>query len=148
MNILSLYNRFKNIPVGKNIFSKLVCFNAPYFSSIKPLVVELKPGLAKVKIKKRRAVQNHIKTVHAIAMCNMAELAGGLMTDVSIPKGCRWIPKGMKVEYLQKAKTDLTAIADGKDINWNEKGDVTVPVEVFDIDNQKVFHADITMYIS
>ena len=36
------------------------------------------------------------------AMCNMAELAGGLMTDVSIPQGSRWIPSGMTVKYLKK----------------------------------------------
>src|SRR3546814_8551637 len=41
-------------------------------------------------------------SVHAIALCNAAELAGGMMTEVSIPSGARWIPKGMTVEYLAK----------------------------------------------
>jgi len=56
-------------------------------------------------------VLNHIGTVHAIAMCNMAELAGGTMTEVTVPATHRWIPKGMTVEYLKKAETDLIAIA-------------------------------------
>ncbi|WP_269431109.1 DUF4442 domain-containing protein [Photobacterium gaetbulicola] len=41
---------------------------------------------------------NHLNAVHAIAMFNMAELAGGMMTDVSIPVNSRWIPVGMMVE--------------------------------------------------
>ena len=57
-----------------------------------------------VFMKKRRAVTNHLKTVHAIAMCNMAELAGGLMTEVSLPQGKRWIPSGMTVKYLKRLK--------------------------------------------
>lgn len=44
-------------------------------------------------------------------MCNMAELAGGTMTEVTVPSTHRWIPKGMTVEYLKKAETDLIAVA-------------------------------------
>ena len=29
------------------------------------------------------------------------------LTDVSIPTGARWIPKGMSVEYLAKAKGNV-----------------------------------------
>ena len=43
-------------------------------------------------------------------MCNMAELAAGTMTDVTVPGNYRWIPKGMTVEYLAKAETDLTVL--------------------------------------
>lgn len=63
---------------------------------------DLKPGYCAVSIKKHRAVLNHLGTVHAIAMCNMAELAGGTMTDATVPKTHRWIPKGMQVEYVKK----------------------------------------------
>lgn len=145
MKVLNIFNKLKTLPAGKTIFTKLVCFSAPYFSSIKPLVVELQPNYAKVLVKKRRRVTNHLKTVHAIAMCNMAELAGGLMTDVSIPKGARWIPAGMTVEYQKKAKTDLIAHARGDDIDWTQTGRVVVPVEVLDTNQQTVFTAKITM---
>jgi hypothetical protein len=58
-------------------------------------------------MKKRRSVQNHIQTVHAIAMCKAAELAGGTCLDVSLTSSMRWIPVGMEVQYLTMAKTDL-----------------------------------------
>ena len=147
MNTLAIYKRLSSIPLGKALFTKAVCAVAPYFSTIKPTMEVLEPGYAKVTIRNRRAVQNHLKTVHAIAMCNMAELAGGMMTDISIPKGGRWIPSGMTVKYVKKAKTDLTAIADGRSIDWNTEGDIVVPVKVTDTGGEVVFTADITMNV-
>jgi hypothetical protein len=52
----------------------------------------------------RKEVTNHLASVHAIALSNAAKLAGGMMIEISIPSGAKWIPKGMKVEYLAKAK--------------------------------------------
>lgn len=147
MNNLQLFNRLSKLPMGTYLFSKAVCFIAPYFSSIKPSIQTLKANECTVFIKKRRRVQNHIGTVHAIAMCNMAELAGGLMTDVSIPKGARWIPEGMTVKYIKKAKTHLTAKADGSQIDWSTSGGKEVPVSVRDINGDEVFSALITMNV-
>lgn len=147
MNTLEMFNKAKALPGGTWLFSRAISFKAPYFASINGHVTELEPNHCKATLKKRRAVENHLQTVHAIAMCNMAELTGGLVTEVSVPKGARWIPSGMTVQYLKKAKTDLTAIASGRGIDWNVNGSVIVPVEVFDDEGNKVFHADITMNI-
>lgn len=149
MNTLALWKRFSTLPAGKWIFSRLLCFKAPYFSSIRPYFNELRPEYAAVRISKRRAVQNHIGTVHAIAMCNMAELAGGSMTEVTVPPTHRWIPKGMTVEYLKKANTDLVAIAtpEGK-ADWTKAGEYLVKVEVQDKQAETVFRAIITMWVS
>ncbi len=144
---LKTYQRLSGLPFGRQIFTFIVCRVAPYFSSIKPQIRELKPGYAEVTIKKRRKVTNHINTVHAIAMCNMAELAGGMMTDVSVPVKSRWLPVGMTVEYLKKATTDLTAVAIGEGIEWGIEGDKKVPVEVTDTAGNLVFRAEITMNV-
>ena len=72
MSNQALFNKFKNLPFGTQLFSKAVCFIAPYFSSIKPHVKVVEAQKCVVNIKKRRAVTNHSGTVHAIAMCNMA----------------------------------------------------------------------------
>jgi acyl-coenzyme A thioesterase PaaI-like protein len=95
--ILSAYRTLSGKPGGKWLFSKLVCWKAPYFSSIAPRIETLEPGRCVATIKHRRAVTNHIGTVHAIALCNLAEFTGGLACDVSIPASMRWIPKGMTV---------------------------------------------------
>lgn len=146
---LALYRAFSRLPLGRMLFSRALCLKAPYFSSIRPQVTELRPGHSEVRMRKRRAVQNHIGTVHAIAMCNMAELAGGLMTDASIPATHRWIPKGMTVEYLKKAETDLRAIATAETTpDWSRAGEYPVKVEVQDARGETVFRARITMWVS
>ena len=133
--------------MGAEQFSKMVCQMAPYFSTIDPEFVELKPGYSEAKMKKVREVQNHIGTVHAIAMCNAAELVAGTLTDATIPTGFRWIPKGMSVQYLAKANTDLRAVATAEGVDLSEPGDKTIGVDIYDTEDTKVFHADITMYV-
>lgn len=149
MNTLNLWQRFCLIPGGKWMFSRLLCFKAPYFGSIRPRFEKLRPGYAEVRVAKRRSVLNHIGTVHAIAMCNMAELAGGTMTEVTVPTSHRWIPKGMTVDYLKKATTDLTAIATPEaNEDWSVAGEYRVKVVVRDKQAEPVFQAVITMWVS
>ena len=99
-------------------------------------------------MRKRRAVTNHIGTVHAIAMCNLAELAAGTMTEATIPPAMRWLPKGMAVEYLRKAESDVEAHARVGRIAEGPGRDVPVTVEVKDRAGEIVCRAVITMWVS
>ena len=145
---LKLWKRFGNSSAGRWLVSRIICFVAPYFRTIKPVFTVLQPGHTELVFKKRRAVQNHIKSVHAIAMCNAAELAGGTCLDVSLHGDFRWIPVGMEVKYLKIAKTDLKAVCKLDKYDWEEPQDVIMPVGVFDTAGDEVFHADIRMRIS
>lgn len=140
--MLQMFNQ-----AGPAQFSAMIGQFAPYFASIAPQVTELRPGYAEVTFAKRREVLNHIGTVHAIALCNAAELAAGTMTDASIAKGCRWIPRGMTVEYLAKADGDIRTVADGSALDWSRTGDIRVPVTAY-VGDKPVFRAEITMYVS
>lgn len=105
--------------------------------------------MAVVSMKNRRRVRNHIGTVHAIAMCNLCELAAGTMTDASVPAGMRWIPKGMQVEYLNKATTDLVATAQlPGPIIPGDAFELPVVTEVRDSAGVIVLKATITMWVS
>lgn len=108
---LALYRRFLGLPAGRWLFSRAVALRAPYFRSIKPSVSELEPGRCVVEFAHRWSVRNHIGTVHAIALCNAAELAAGLCAEASLPTTMRWIPKGMDVDYLAKARGRMRAVA-------------------------------------
>lgn len=146
---LGLFRRFGASAPGRWLVSRLVCLRAPYFASIAPRIERLEPGLCVVRIRDRRAVRNHIGTVHAIALCNMAELAGGLATDAAIPATLRWIPKGMSVRYLRKAAGPMTATARIEPIaDRAEARESHARVEVADTAGEVVFDADITMWIS
>lgn len=147
--VLKLWRVLSSKPGGRWTFTRAMCLKAPYFASIHPAFEALEPEFARVSMKKRRSVTNHIGTVHAIAMCNMAELAGGLMAEVTVPTSHRWIPKGMTVEYLAKAETDLVAEARPQaPLALAAPSDYIVDVEVRDTHDGIVFRAAITMWVS
>ncbi|GMV30835.1 MAG: hypothetical protein AMXMBFR59_29600 [Rhodanobacteraceae bacterium] len=146
---LQLFRRYGKSAFGRWVYSRLICWRAPYFASIAPTIELLEAGRCVVRIRQRRRVQNHIGTVHAIALCNMAELAGGLATDATIPDSMRWIPKGMSVRYLKKATGTMTATASVTAIaDATVAGELHAIVEVRDARNEVVFDADITMWVS
>ena len=146
--VLAGWQRLSGTAFGRWLFSRLVCLKAPYFASIRPVFDVLEPGRAVAHFRKRRAVCNHIGTVHAIAMANLCEFVAGTVTEVSIPGSMRWIPRGMQIAYLGKAETDVTAEATFPAIEEGRAQDVVVPVDVTDSDGRRVVHADITMYVS
>ena len=145
---LAAWRRLESKPLGKALFSRIVCFKAPYFGTISPRFEELRPGHARVSMRKRRKVTNHIGTVHAIAMCNLAELAAGTMTEVSIPASMRWLPKGMTVEYLKKASGGVQAVATLPEVAEGAGRDVPATVEMKDDAGELVCRATITMWVS
>lgn len=135
--------------VGLFALSRVIARSAPYFTTIRPRLTRFDPGHVQATMKKRRAVTNHLGTVHAIAMCNLAEFVGGTATDLACPDTMRWIPVGMSVQYLKLAKTHLTGTARIEDLSVMEQpGDVVVPVRVVDTDGVVVFSAQITMRVS
>lgn len=148
MNARKAYAAMIRWPGGRWLFSKIVCQTAPYFHSIRPLVLELGDHRCVIGVRKRRRVLNHIGTVHAIANCNAAELAMGLLMQACLPAHLRWIPKGMNVAYLKKADTDIRAVCDYPAILTAEPGDHRVPVRVLNARDEVVVEAEILVYVS
>ncbi|AOA73255.1 hotdog fold domain-containing protein [Stenotrophomonas rhizophila] len=148
--LLTLYRRMQRWPAGQWLFSRAVCFKAPYFASIAPRITMLEPGRCEGHIVHRRRVTNHIGTVHAIALCNLAELTAGLMVDASLPKGMRWIPKGMEVKYLAKATGTQHAVATPAQAIASAEAGYALPVnvQVRDTAGTVVFEARIDMWVS
>jgi acyl-coenzyme A thioesterase PaaI-like protein len=145
---LKLYERLATKPLGKWLFAEIVCHNAPYFGTIAPRFNELRPGFCQVSMRKRRGVLNHIGTVHALAVGNLCELAAGMVMEATLPADMRWIPRGMTIEYLGKAKSDVTASARLDKTEWSEGENVGVPVTAVDKEGTEVVRAVITMYVS
>ncbi|WP_028914607.1 hotdog fold domain-containing protein [Pseudoxanthomonas sp. J31] len=148
--LLRLYRRMQAWPAGQWLFSRAVCLKAPYFASIAPRITALEPGRCEGRIRHRRKVTNHIGTVHAIALCNLAELVAGLMTDASLPPSMRWIPRGMQVEYLKKAAGTIHAVAtlEAPLVAATTGYDLPVRVEARNSAGEAVFRARISMWVS
>tara|TARA_R110002020_G_scaffold159346_1_gene343097 strand:+ start:3264 stop:3752 length:489 start_codon:yes stop_codon:yes gene_type:complete len=145
--LLKLYHKTLSYPFGRALFSRMFAAKAPYFRSIKPTITDLQPNHCELTFKKRKAVQNHIGTVHAIALCNGLEMAMGALAEASIPKHLRWIPKGMTVNYTAKADSDIRIVASTDPQAW-KLGDLPVTVQGFRRDGTLVIDGVITIYIS
>jgi uncharacterized protein (TIGR00369 family) len=94
-----------------------------------------------VSIKNQRAMQNHIKGVHAAAMALLAETATGFVTVLNVPDDRIVLIKSLHVDYKKVAKGGLTATATLNDeqrqyIASNEKGELLVPIVVIDESGQ------------
>ena len=146
-DVLALYRRLSRIPGGKHVFSRMLRYRVPYFSSIRPFISALDEGYCKVEMADRRSVHNHLGTIHAIAMCNLCELTMGLGVESVMPRHLRWIAKGMEVHYLKKAHGRLTGEV-RVDSKMLKPGDVRVPVSVRDTSGDEVTRAAIIINIS
>lgn len=95
-------------------------------------------------------MHNPLGSYHATASCNMAELAGGMMTDATVPSSRRWIPAGMTVEYKAKATTAVTSVArlDSIPAFTADPTELVVPVHILHAHNNVFVTATITMHVS
>jgi len=145
--VLELYEKALRWPFGRRLFSAYGARQAPYFSTVSPLITQLEPNRCEILIKQRKRVQNHIGTVHVIAIANGLEMAMGFMAEGSIPPHLRWIPKGMQLEYPAKADSDIRCVATVPADGW-QPGDLIVTVEAFDTTGTAVVTGTIKLWIT
>lgn len=141
-------------PFGTRLFSAFAAFKAPYFLTVLPHIKEMRPGYCQVTAPKWWLVNNHIGTFHAIAACNLAECAMGMLAEASIPSTHRWLPKGMESKYLKKTTGRLTATAtadlpDFSKITRETGGqDVTVKIHFEDSAGVESTYVEINIWVT
>ena len=114
--ILSAWENLRKVPGGKLLFSLYLGRKVPYTGTIHARVDELSPGHCTVRMSDRRGLRNHLRSVHAIALANLGELATGLAVMAALPPSARGIPVEIKVEFLKKARGEIVG-----------KGNCTIP---------------------
>ena len=136
-----MWNLLSGMPGGKRVFSRLLGRLAPYSGTIHATVTVLRAGYAELQMQDRRAVRNHLDCVHAIALANLAELAGNVALMYSLPDDARFIVSGMDIEYTKKARGTITAIGEPPVPRSAARAQYDVPVTLRDAGGDQVARA-------
>ncbi len=123
--LLALWDRLGRIPGGRRLFGMLLGRTVPYSGTTKPRVIALEPGRAVISMRDRRAVRNHLGSIHAVALANVGELASGLAMTAALAPSVRAIVTRLDITYHKKARGTLTA--EGR---ASPPSTITEPVEV------------------
>jgi acyl-coenzyme A thioesterase PaaI-like protein len=107
--LLKAWRTLSPLPGGRWMFTQLIKWMIPYTGSVSPRVETLEPGFARISITQRRRLEQHLGSIHAIALMNVAEFASGAAMTTALPAGYRGIVTKMSIEYFKKARGTVTA---------------------------------------
>jgi acyl-coenzyme A thioesterase PaaI-like protein len=145
--VMERWNRAKGSRFGRRIFSRALGRYAPYTGTIDARVEELEPGRSSVTLRDRKAVRNHLNSIHAVALSNLTEVAGSLSIIASMQPDTRMIPVRLETEYLKKARGTLTAEGSCELPETGFEGELAGNVVIRDAGGEEVARGRVTVLI-
>ena len=145
--VIERWNRAKGTRLGRWLFSRAAGRFAPYTGTIGARIEELEPGRSVVTMRDRKAVRNHLRSVHAVALTNLIELTGSLAIIASMHENTRMIPIRLESEFLKKARGTLTAEGSCEPFEPGFEGELQGVVVVRDEAGDEVTRGRVTVVV-
>lgn len=130
------WDRLRNLPGGRAVFSRLVGEVAPYTGTLGAQVEDLREGYARLRLVQRRRITNHLNSVHAIALMNLGEMCTGVAVMYGMPDSMRGIPTKLEMEYFRKSRGVLIAECTCEPVREGETYDYPVKATVRNEDGE------------
>lgn len=135
------WDGLSGLPGGKRIFSAALGTLVPYTGTIGARVEEVRKGYSRVVLLDRRHVRNHLQCIHAIALANLAELAGNIALLYSMPRDSRFIVTSLSIDYRKKARGRITGVCECPIPERMAEHEYSIPVKLLDEQGTEVAHA-------
>jgi acyl-coenzyme A thioesterase PaaI-like protein len=145
--VMERWSRARGSRLGRWLFSRALGRFAPYTGTIGARVEELEPGHSLVTMRDRKAVRNHLNSVHAVALANLTEVSGSLAIIASMQPNTRMIPVRLETEYVKKARGLLTAEGSCEPPEPGFEGELQGNVEIRDDSGDEVARGRVTVVI-
>ncbi len=130
--VRTMWKKLSPLPGGNVVFSRLVGRMAPYTGTMRANIEELGEGYSRVTVTDRHSLRNHLASIHAIALANLAELTGNIAVAYTLPDDARFIVAGIGVDYLKKARGTITGECHCPPIDTSAKQEYQVRVVLKD----------------
>ncbi len=145
--VRATWDRLQGLPGGRRAFSLFVGRIAPYTGTIGPRVEDVGLGHARCSMRDRPGLRNPFRSVHAVALTNLAELAGNLAVAYTLPDDARFIVAGLSIDFAKKARGTITAVGSCPTVLGSERRELLVPVSLRDAVGEEVAAAQLRTLI-
>ncbi len=146
--VLREFESAQHSPLAKRRFTRATGARTPLLSALQVQFEELRPGLCRAAIEAHRRVRTAEGSIDSLAIGALAQLAATMVVEVSAPQTVQWWARGLTIEHLRRAESQVNALARLDKTEWCEGSTVGVPVTVRDGTGSEIARAVVSFAVA